>query len=275
MAVGAAAVLIACLLAATGALRSLELTTLDARFAIRGAQPSETRKVAIVAIDDQTLQSIGTYPVPRHYYALALTRLRSDGARLVAVDIQFTAPTTVSQDDALINGLRRTPGTILVTAESGMTGANDVLGGAATQRYAHVRIASALLPLSPAATYRSFNLRQQGLPTLPAMVADDIEGAGAAARLGTPPISIDYAGGPGTFPTYPLSGLIAGHVPASAFRGRVRPDRLHGAFRWRSTLRTPRSPAVRWPASRSRPTRWRRPLPVRRCEVPPDGSRWS
>ncbi len=62
---------------ATGALNGLERQTVDARFAVRGAEPTGGG-VVIVGVDQRTLSAIGARPpIPRRYYAQALDRLRA------------------------------------------------------------------------------------------------------------------------------------------------------------------------------------------------------
>jgi signal transduction histidine kinase len=215
-----AAILVAVLML-TGWLAPLELVSVDARFAVRGTQAQRARSVVIVGIDERTIDALRTYPLPRRDYAQALDRLRRDGARLVAIDLQFTEPTTQSEDDALIEGLRRSPGTILMATATGRRGSNDVLGGASAQRYARVQVASALIRIYSGGTFRRFDLYDGGLPTLPVRVAQDLDPGFSASSLGRSPVWIDYAGGPGTFRIVSLVSLLRDQVPASVFRGRI------------------------------------------------------
>jgi CHASE2 domain-containing sensor protein len=48
--------------------------------------------VVIVGIDNQSVKTIGSYPVPRSVYAQALENLEKDGALVVAFDVGFTDP---------------------------------------------------------------------------------------------------------------------------------------------------------------------------------------
>ena len=215
-----AAVLVAMLML-TDWLRPLELVTVDARFAVRGPQVARSRAVVIVAIDERTIDAAHQYPIPRSYYAAALARLRRDGARLVAIDVQFTEPTTTSEDDALIEGLRHAPGTILLATATGPHGSTDVLGGPGVQSYAHARIASGLFPIDTGGTFRRFDFSEGGLPTLAVRVAEVLRPGFSPPSLGRAPAWIDYAGGPGTFKNVSLVRLLHGRVPASVFRGRI------------------------------------------------------
>jgi adenylate cyclase len=76
-------------------LQDVEQRTLDLRFATRGKRPSDPR-IVIVGIDDKTLQTIGSYPLPRSNYARLVRRLKQAGARVVAFDVTF--PTAASSE---------------------------------------------------------------------------------------------------------------------------------------------------------------------------------
>lgn len=78
-------------------LQDVEQRTLDLRFATRGRRPSDPR-IVIVGIDDKTLQTVGSYPLPRSNYALLVHQLKQAGARVVAFDVTFP---TASSSEAL------------------------------------------------------------------------------------------------------------------------------------------------------------------------------
>ena len=214
------AVLVALLMLADW-LAPLELVSVDARFAVRGTQAGRARSVVIIAIDAKSINALGQFPIRRHFYAEAVDRVHRDGARLIVVDVEFIDPTVPAEDDALIKGLRRAPGTILTTAYPGPHGSSDVLGGADAQRYARVRVASGLFRTYAGATFRRFDVADGGLTTVPVRVAQALRPGFAAASLGATPVWIDYVGGPGTFRTVSLASVLDGRVPASVFRGRI------------------------------------------------------
>ncbi|HTZ95066.1 MAG TPA: adenylate/guanylate cyclase domain-containing protein [Terriglobales bacterium] len=72
-------------------LQNIEQRTLDLRFAIRGARAPDPR-IAIVGIDDKTLQNLGAFPLPRNSYATLVDKLKHDGARVIAFDATFPTP---------------------------------------------------------------------------------------------------------------------------------------------------------------------------------------
>jgi adenylate cyclase len=62
-------------------------------------------KVVIVGLDDQSVQTIGTYPVPRDRYAAALQMLEKDGAAVVAFDVGFPDSRDPKTDDPFAKAL--------------------------------------------------------------------------------------------------------------------------------------------------------------------------
>ena len=60
----------------------VELTSYDARFRMRG-QTQPTPQIIIVAIDQATLQRLGSWPFSRQHFATLLDRLSADGAKVV------------------------------------------------------------------------------------------------------------------------------------------------------------------------------------------------
>jgi adenylate cyclase len=81
-------------------LQSVEQSSLDLRFEMRGARPHDNR-IVIVGIDEQTLQKIDSFPLPRKNYATLINKLNSGGARVIAFDVTFPTPESNSGGEAL------------------------------------------------------------------------------------------------------------------------------------------------------------------------------
>ena len=81
-------------------LQSIEQSSLDLRFEMRGARPHDER-IVIVGIDEQTLQKIDSFPLPRKNYATLINKLSAGGARVIAFDVTFPTPESNSGGDAL------------------------------------------------------------------------------------------------------------------------------------------------------------------------------
>ena len=92
---------------ATDALRDAELTTFDMRVDVRGEQ-SPPDGVVVVGLDDASLEAIDERPpITRRHHARVIDRLRRAGARVIAYDFEFSAPTTPEDDGALLDALAR------------------------------------------------------------------------------------------------------------------------------------------------------------------------
>jgi adenylate cyclase len=84
--------------------------------------------IVIVGIDDQSLKTIGRYPVPRDVYATALQILEKDGASVVAFDIGFPDQRDPVTDSAFAKALA----TSSVPVVLGYAGDNVVPGDGRT-----------------------------------------------------------------------------------------------------------------------------------------------
>jgi adenylate cyclase len=106
----------------TNLFRSLELDTVDVRFAIRGTE-SPRREISVVDIDDDTFSDFNErrekirYPFPRRYFARVINRLSKDGAKVIAYDIQFTEETNPTDDNALVEAVAEAGNVVLATTE--------------------------------------------------------------------------------------------------------------------------------------------------------------
>ena len=72
-------------------LQTLELRSLDARFAARGIEvPPSAAKIAIVGIDQNSLSAVGQWPWPRRLHARLIDKLKAAGARVIFIDVDFS-----------------------------------------------------------------------------------------------------------------------------------------------------------------------------------------
>ena len=81
-------------------LKSIEESSLDLRFEMRGKR-SHDERIVIVGIDEKTLQKIGSFPLPRKNYATLVNQLNAGGARVIAFDATFPVPESNSATEAL------------------------------------------------------------------------------------------------------------------------------------------------------------------------------
>jgi len=207
---------------ATHLMRALEQQSVDARFSVRGTQ-EQPREFALVEVDDRTFSELGVqWPYPRSEHAEVIDRLRQAGAKAIAVDIQFTEPTTPKEDNALVEAVARAGGVILSTTETDR-GESRIFGGEEVVNEIGARAANTVVKPDSGGVIRKMHYEIDGLVSFGVAVAEaagaekidpaDMEGDGEAW--------IDYRGPPKTFAHYSYSRVLAGKVPASAFRGKT------------------------------------------------------
>ncbi|MGB7684420.1 MAG: adenylate/guanylate cyclase domain-containing protein [Solirubrobacterales bacterium] len=218
--IGAAA--IATLTYATHLMRTLELQSVDARFSVRGTQPPPD-DIAIVEVDDRTFTELGVqWPFPRSLHARLIDRLREAGARVIAVDIQFTEPTTTREDNALVEAVARAGGVVLSTTEANARGQSRIFGGEAVVREIGARAANTVVVPEPGGTIRKMRYEVDGLVSFGVAVAEAATGEPVdPSEMEDSEAWIDYRGPPETITRYSYSQALRGKVPASAFRDKV------------------------------------------------------
>jgi adenylate cyclase len=200
-----------------GLLRGPELQTVDARFTLRSKQ-QPPRSVAVVQIDDVTFGDLGVqWPFPRSLHARVVDRLRKAGVRAIVYDIQFTEPTAEKEDNALIDAVARAGHVVLATTEVDANGRTNVFGGEDVLREIGARAANASFPSGD--VIRRFPFQVDGLDSIAVAGAEAYLGHRLPSRSGS--AWIDFAGPPGTIPSYSYSHVLTGKVPASAFRGKL------------------------------------------------------
>ena len=213
-------------------LRRTEHQTIDARFSIRGSRRAP-RDFVLVQIDNATLQALARaklrseFPFPRRYDAKVIDRLRLDGARTIALDLEFTHETDVRDDNALIEAIGRAHGkTVLAASEVARDGTTDVFGGPPNGpkllRELGARVAEVRLVVDSDGATRRFAHSYNKLGSLPVVTAEVASGRRVHSSLfGGGTLPIDFAGPPETFKAISYSNVLKGEFAPSTFRGKV------------------------------------------------------
>jgi adenylate cyclase len=206
-------------------MQPLELNTVDGRFSIRGTERHATDPV-IVAIDDRTFGDFRNkiqWPFPRSYTGRVIDQILRDDPRAIAVDFQFTEPTEPTEDNALIEAVRRARGRIvLATTEVDEKGRSNVFGGGEALRWSRARVGNAVFHSDPSGVIRRVSYQTDGLKSLAVVTAEIASGRRIPpSSLGGDRAWIDYAGPPGTLRTLSYSQVMHGNVPRGLFRDKV------------------------------------------------------
>jgi len=203
-----------------GALDALENSSVDKRFALRGAEtPSD---VAVVAVDDVTFSDLRVqWPFPRRWHARAVDALHKAGARAIVYDVQFTEPTAERDDLALYNAIGRAGGAVLATSETDEHGHSNVLGGDENLARIKARAAASNLPDEAGGVIRRFSYSMGGMDTMAVALAKRVGRSVQPSEFAAGGSYIDFRGPSGTVPTYSFSDLVGGRIDPRALRGKV------------------------------------------------------
>jgi CHASE2 domain-containing sensor protein len=206
---------------AAGALEAGEQRTVAARFGLRA--PATPGDFVLVAIDDATFSDLQRpWPFPRSLHARVVDALRAARARQIVYDVQFTEPTSPSEDGALYTAVSKAGRTVLATSEFDAAGRTNVLGGDDNLAAAHARAAAANLPESAGGVLDRFPYATGPLKSL-AVIAAERAGGPRLRRssFGGRGARIDFRGPPGTIRKVSFSAVLDGRVDPAVLRDRV------------------------------------------------------
>jgi adenylate cyclase len=214
----------------------LELSTIDARFSIRG-NPATMNNVVVVGVDDVTFDEANLqWPLPRSVQAKVIDRLTAAGARVIAEDIQYTEPTTPMpgcgalcsrladrEDQALAQSVyhadRKNSKVVLSTTEVLKDGSTYVLGGNA--RLLGARVANGNYIPDVDGVIRRFPYQIDGLETFPLVAAERALGHPIdPSALPDKRAWIDFAQ-PGAIPFLSFSRVLDGKFDPAVVRGAI------------------------------------------------------
>ena len=218
----AVAVAAGALVAMTNVLERAELATVDARFDVRGEQPVPD-DVVFVAIDEESLAELGGWPFPRGDHAEVIDELLRKGAKVVALDVQFSQPSDSPADDAALRRAARRAGDRLVLASSSILEDGTPFVAIGRTEFEAPGVAKGDVSYEPDAdgVFRRIGIVEGA----PHFVTETIRLAGAPvpapARDLDPGQAIDFTGPSGRIRRVSYADVLAGDVPASDLRGKI------------------------------------------------------
>jgi adenylate cyclase len=210
-------------LMATDALRRLDLASVDMRFDVRGGQQTPD-DVVIVGVDDPTInvnKSGYRWPFNRTHHARVIRQLTKAGAAVIAYDVQFTTPTTVGADNALITAVRAGKRRVVLAAtavEKG--GKTEIFGGGEGLKYSRAVPAFSSYVKDPDGIQRRLLYSEKGLPAFPIAAAQIFLGH----KIPPPPSGhdwIDFQGPPHTYRELSFIKVENGRFNPADVKGKV------------------------------------------------------
>lgn len=224
VAAGAAVAVIVLALYADGALSSLDLSSIDARFSLRGTE--RPTGVVFVGEDNTTFNYFINRgmraPFPRRYDAAVITNLAKAGARVVAVDLVFETKTDTADDDDLILATRAAGNVVLATTSVLPGGRTPIFGGGSGLALSRGVVGFAQFTPDSDGAIRQMKDQILGVPTFAIAAVQRARGR-PVAFPGGPDASapIDFAGPAGTVTELSFSNVMNDDFPAAAVRGKI------------------------------------------------------
>ena len=228
--VGFAATGLALVAYGTNIFRSLELDSVDARFAIRGDQP-RPKDVVVVAIDDETFSDFnsagleGRYPFPRRRFARVIDNLAKDDAKVIAYDIQFTEQTNAEDDNALLTSVAAAGNVVLATTEVDDDGRTNVFGGDEIVAQLDARVGNGNFPTDSGGVIRRVAYSVDGLKSFALVTAERFQGKVETVSPdefhNRETNWIDFRGPPGRIETHSFSNVYYGRFKPGTFKGKI------------------------------------------------------
>jgi adenylate cyclase len=202
----------------TSVFRSLDLGTVDWRFSIRGEK--DPAGFAVVGIDDVTYDEFNEFPLKRRRHAEVIRRLKADGAKVIAYDIQFSEVTRPIDDNALFLAIRRAGNVVLATTEVGENGEPNALGGPDGLAAANAVAGNGNFEADPGGVIRRLAYEIDRLKTFAVVTAEKASGK-KVEPFDSDTTWIDYIGPDGTIPTYSLSRVYNGRFEPGTFKDKI------------------------------------------------------
>jgi len=220
---------------ATNLLRTLDLNTMNSRFAIRGNQRPHPN-ILLVNINDTSLSQIPQqWPFPRAIDGKVINNIAAQHPKAIAFDVQFSQQSSQGQKDevAFLNALGNANGRIVLswTVTDPSNGDVQLFGLAQTQkalRQAGVQPGMGLFPDEPGGFDREMEYSINKLDTFAVVTA------GVATGHQIKPFSgkrwIDFAGPAGTFPSVSFAQAYYGtttgtstgpKLPSNTYTGKI------------------------------------------------------
>ncbi len=219
---------IALLLYAFNLAHDTELASVDTRFSIRGDEAPRD-DIVLVLIDDITDDELPIrFPYPRSLHADVINNVNAEGPKAIAYDVEFLQQTKPQEDTALINAVAKAGPNKVVLADSqpNERGESGVFGGEDLLDQIGARGGNSQIGEDADGVRRRVPYEVGGLKTFPIVAAEFASGEEITTEdMGGPTAWIDYAGGPGTYPSLPFSRALNGSFEPGTFKDKIVVDR--------------------------------------------------
>jgi adenylate cyclase len=224
----------------TKVFKTVELSSVDARFNVRGDEkpPSD---IVVVGVDAQSQLKLNEqWPFPRSFHARVIDKLKADGAKIIAVDIAISQPSKIKPRYCSFAGDKFPPDDCALlqasaTAKNLVFSATEVGKGQSIPFVGQTATPATMKQLGARAGYtgivddsdgsaRRYLYGFNGLKSFAIAVVERETGKSVPRSIFTDEGGsawIDFYGGPGSIPTVPYWKVYEGKTPPGYFRGKT------------------------------------------------------
>jgi adenylate cyclase len=168
------------------------------------------KDVVVVGVDSETFDALQLrWPFPRSVFGRVLDRINAGHPKAIAYDVQFTEPTTVAEDNALIEAVARSRGKIVLSStETDGHGHTNIFGGADLSQWG-ATAGNGNVPPDKSGVVRHMLYEIGGLKTLPIVAAGIARGRPITEKeMGGSRQWVDFPGPSGTVKSYSFSRVL-------------------------------------------------------------------
>jgi adenylate cyclase len=226
VAIGLGTFALAFLLHRGGLFQSLDRSTIDLRFAIRG-EHDVPDDLVVVKIDDATFHELHQqWPFRRITHADLIDRIAADKPKVIAYDVQFSERSTdhPGDDERLAGSIGKAGGrVVLATTEVNDKGEGNFLGTGQDflVNDLHGRFGNALLPSDPGEVYRRVDYQVAKMKTFAVAAVETATHRQVDPDQFGGDTWIDYHGPPNTLRSVSFGDVIKKKVPRGFFHDKL------------------------------------------------------
>jgi adenylate cyclase len=202
----------------------LELSSVDLRFSIRGKQ-GPPPNIVVVKIDDVSFYELDErWPFRRSFHARLIHRLKDEGAKVIAFDVQFSEKTPgragAEQDNQFLLAARAAGNLVFSTVEVDDQGRPNFLGEEEGIRFTRSRVGNGLFDDDPGGVDRRVPYEIDGLKSFSVVAVERATGKKVSRFSGDKKL-IDFRGPVGTVRSVSYSRVLTGRFPQGFFRNKI------------------------------------------------------
>jgi adenylate cyclase len=203
---------------------NVELSSVDVRFSVRG-EKQPPPEIVVVKVDDVSFDELDErWPFRRSFHARLISKLKREGAKVIAFDVQFSEPSPgnkgAEEDNQFGLAARAAGNLVFSTLEVDDQGRPNFLGGEEGIRFVRARVGNGNFDDDPGGFDRRVPYKIDGLKSFSVVTVERATGENVPPFSGDRKL-IDFRGPTGTVRSVSYSRVLSGRFPKGIFRDKI------------------------------------------------------